>query len=530
MDFKRIIFLSLVTIFVFVLFADYHTVQVGSFTDESAALTLQSQMEKIGLSPVTVQLDNGQYKVNVGEYDSYLEAKYINDCLKKDQIVTNGFIKKVVESKQSVSMKSTQSTAFEIFHLQAPSVTKQTARKSVDLGLTDSQIMERTDDELTVLQLHRKIKLSYLGDKTKKSSSSKKTGSSLDSLEKYIAKKNTKGNTLLQHAKVMNGIQKMENNDFAAARTSLEEATVSQKNTSWGMYGMYQLGLLEMKEKNSKRAIEIFDEMISLDSTNKTAGMAAMRIAYKKIAQNDKENAKKYFLKVAAGQVAASDKDRLEAMKRYTKLVHRQRDISTAYRAFKEMVDFAPTVKEKLQIKLEQAGLLLEGALCQKGTFAECAAFCQNTIDEYLSESQINMEDMEKIRLIQVESYYHNKDYQTAITMIDGHLNAGLNSDYVEGLMQYWKADSCFKLQRYQEATAAYEVLVNNDDKYQKCTAKGFDPVKISYIQAAKANIAIGEEEKAKTLLSELMEKYPESYHAKVARKLLGGLNVRRLM
>ena len=523
---KRQIYLfSIICTLLWTFCDSYYTLQVGCFSDRMNAETLKLQMEELLLTPVTISDVNGLSKVFAGQFDSYLEAKYINDNLKSKAIVNGGFIKQMEKYavKGLPKGETTKCAAFELFNLQKEAREAAAFPKAMkapkSLGLSNAEILAAPNETLTEDQLHRKIKLLYLQTSQTKGTRYLGGRSPLGVLKSYIEENRNTENTLLQHANVMLGINAMHDKSYKAARILLTDAVENRRNSSWGMYGMYQLGLLDIRENKREKAFETFEEMIHTNPNHATAGLAAIRLGYVKLGNNDKRMAKEYFRRVAAGEVNASKTDRIEAMQSFAKIAHNQRDLVTAYKAFDELSAYTDPGDEKLRIELEKAGLLLEGALCEKGSYADCRTQCEKVLQLTVTDSA-NLKYRARAALMYIESLNYEKNYEASIIAINLYREEFTACTMEYEAMTYWLGENYYAQKQYSQAQNTFASVYDSGTAYTE-TFKAFNPKLSSLFSAAMAYRRTKDMTHYHSLLQRIVTDYPDTKEGHLAKARL---------
>lgn len=520
MNSRRLTYLLLTFSILLAVFADYYTLQIGCFSDKTNAESLKTQMEEMQLTPVTIENVNGINKVYAGGFDSYLEAKFINDNLKAKDIVKGGFIKRLKEStvKNSDNGEVVKSAAFELFNLQKEAREAVTHPKSMtaptSLGMTDSEILASPNESLDDLQMHRKIKLIYLQTARKKGQRYEGGRSPLGVIKGYVENHRNSGNSLLQHANVMLAINAMHDKSYSDARLLLNSAVSKQRNSSWGMFGMYQLGLLEIQEKKKEKAFEIFEEMVLTNPENKTAGKAAVRLGYVNLNKKDKRMAKHYFMQVAAGEVKASKLDRTKAMLTFANIAHGERDLMTAYKAFDELAGYTDSADERIKVEVEKAGLLLEGALCQKGSYEDCRIQCLKVLQ--MKASPAVQKYRARAALMYVESLNYEKLYEESIEAANLYRKEFFDCPMECEAITYWLGENYCAQKNYPQAQKIFATVYDSGSEYTDAF-KAFNPKVSALFSGAMASRRSGNVEQYRSLLERIVRDYPQTKEGHLA-------------
>lgn len=104
---------------------------------------------------------------------------------------------------------------------------------------------------------------------------------------------------------------------------------------------------------------------------------------------------------------------------------------------------------------------------------------------------------------------YHQRQYQRALEQFDRLLRTAPYSEWTDNA-QYWKGECSYGLGKYQQALTEFtKVFV-----YPK-TEKAAD----AQVMIARCYLALGEKEKALAAFQKLLNEYPESKYAPMARK-----------
>ena len=100
----------------------------------------------------------------------------------------------------------------------------------------------------------------------------------------------------------------------------------------------------------------------------------------------------------------------------------------------------------------------------------------------------------------QIHSSYNAGDYERAVALCDAYLQRYPDAEFASRA-QFWKAQAYLKMERFEDAVAAFETL---RAKYPQSSKIPF-----SLRNQASIHLRLGQKEKAKVLLRELVENYP---------------------
>lgn len=520
----KISFVLCISVLSFSVWSDY-SIQTGCFSDTSSAEQMQQSIEDMGVSPVNIINEKGMLKVCAGSFSSYLNATFFKNKLNDTQFIEGAFIRKDLPANKNAAIRSSVEktpSSFDIFGLSSTkqSAARKSSKKSSDsLGMTDDEIRAASDSLLTSAQLHRKIKLLYQDLHSKKRSARKLESSPLAQMKSFVDQQKSSNTSLQQHMDTMMGIVSMELKDRSAGRNYLKNARSKNATSFWGMLAGYQLGLLELQEGKTDAAEKVFEEMISENPESQTSGKAALRLGYNALNKKDPIQAKDYFLRVGRGEVAASNDDRFEAMYRWAKLSHSKKDLYATYKAYDEIASFMQGEPEYLQLQVEKAGLLLEGALCQKGTFSDCRDLCE----EILLMSNVASENLKyqaRAALMLVESLHYEKQYTESITRINEIKDrfTSCSLEY-EGIL-FWLAENYRKTGAFSKAHNAYAQVYDSETVYTDRFA-AFHPKCCALYSGGLLYRRQNKRTNADALFSRLIQEYPDTKEAKRAQKNL---------
>jgi tol-pal system protein YbgF len=109
-------------------------------------------------------------------------------------------------------------------------------------------------------------------------------------------------------------------------------------------------------------------------------------------------------------------------------------------------------------------------------------------------------------------SYYQKGDLQNAKKLFEEYIKKFPKGNWL-GQAYFWIGEIYFKEQKYEEAILNYQKLIE---------LPGWNPLKPSaMLKQAQAFKALGDTEASKILLKKLINQYPQSKEAEVAKKLL---------
>lgn len=470
MNSKRFVYLLLTFSILIAVSADCYSIQTGCFSTSQKAQDQVDFWQGKGFSPVRIVEEKGLFKVHVGDFDQYVQASFFLKKMRQEDSLKGCFIRSREDENLRSSVRRSSPKTYSFFTNTQKSVSKKQVSSNKKSSMrSNDEIMAAALEDLSSLELHRRVKLLYLdGDDT-----------ALEFLRDQLQLP-AYSDGLYQHIQVMLGIRKMSANELSEALILLDQSISREAGSGWGLFGSYQKGVLLIAQDKHEDAMVVFEDMMNIYPEKNIAGKAAIRLGYLRTAQGDPMLARQVFMRVANAEVSASDADRLEAMRYIANALHHQKELSQSFQAFDEMQAFSDDPSEQLRFAVQKAGLALESVLNAKGSYEDCRAICEGI----LALQNVAPEDLHyqaRAALMLVESYHYEEEYQLSLDRIS-ELQSRFSACPLENdCLTFWKGENYMKLGRTTEAFAVFDQLVSAQGGQRKTSSsyegfKDFDP------------------------------------------------------
>jgi tetratricopeptide (TPR) repeat protein len=302
------------------------------------------------------------------------------------------------------------------------------------------------------------------------------------------------------------------------------------------------MGLMKIKAKDYIGAEAEYMKVArgEVAASEEAYAEARRRLGYLKILRKDREGALEHFAPIAQGLVKASQDDAADACLRTGALLRLLRRGPEAIDVYEQIAQQAPKSKDKLYAKLQLAGLLWESG---KGDYHELKTedeglnyFEQSKIvsKEIMDDPDVRPGTLAIAELIYLEDFYFQGDYETALDLASaymvkwlGYITEGPQDSKVNVSRQIVTAQTWMCFCQYR--TGDYEGCIETAQMIRSGAWKAEDPYGnfnvfgYSMLYEAFSQEALGNAEEGKRLRDMAKETYPSWHDAvidSVERKL----------
>ena len=424
-------------------------IQVLFTPNISEAESMVAKINNMGYGPGEIRAVEGGYKVLTCLYDSYAEANFAKSKLKGMGYTDAFSVREESKSKQNV-----------IGNPESVIASKDFTRLPIDFE-TSKRVINRPEmtDELYSVD-NNLASEEVLFRKCRAFSDAEEADKALDCIAAFLRRFPDSSNI---------------------ARVEIIQAY-------W-----------YLKKGDRKTALEKFKEVAEKYTDKTESGEANLRCAYlMRKAGEPIEKVLQRFKLVAAGEVPSEPDVRVDAMLRCAALYHKGRDIDTAEEVYKAIEKITPDPEVKAFAQMHRAGILMEKAWNDKGTFADCRNLCDDLLARY---PKVNKQTRATAALMAMESLCYEDNYKGAV------LRAG---DFMEEfgdvketpLGYYWIAKAYLETGNTELAVKILEDLIGADINIED-RFKYLNLTRSARKLASRAYTEIGDIDKANKVLEE---------------------------
>ena len=237
-----------------------------------------------------------------------------------------------------------------------------------------------------------------------------------------------------------------------------QERILNAAETAQGAKMRSRVADLLRQGRSEDAAADLRAEIENLVDGDLAKGWATMRLAYLELRDSNHELGRAFFAQVASGQVAATAREKHEALYRLGSLAQRDKDRTAAWRFFRQAYHDAADDSQRADAAMRLAAISMELARAGRGTLEDTRRF----IDEQLewvpySERQARS----RMGLMHLESYYYDGALDEFMNRVDSFI-AGLDqeerTDIATALC--FKGMACFQMNQFVDAFATYEKVL----------------------------------------------------------------------